>query len=556
MHLNRASSGRRALMAATIALAMVRTAPADSVNSPNITLNVDTNRAAGVGNGAGDVAVAINTITIAETTLAEYSSGTGKKITLQARPGYQFDPSSNVSIQSATIGFNGAGINAAAILTPAGISDEVLTFNLTSGTNATAQDIIRINGVKLKILSAAGAAGPAQTTMQVTTSAAGGAFTNQGIVAASIATGAADRLVFSTQPGSNQAGSDLLPTVQIVDFGGNVVRNDARTITLAIENNVGNATLFGSRQRTTVNGAAAWQADDDLRMTVASSGYTLNATHSGAAFLTADKAVSSAFDITAGLPGKLEISTQPTQTVAGGDILIAVTVLDEFNNPTIGNNLPVTLELRTNPTGATFSTATSLTKLSSIATGIAAFDATDALRITVAGSGYQIAASGVGSPVLSNAFDIVPASAATVRFVQQPANTQEDVAMSPPVTVEIVDAFGNRTGDASVVQANLLNPVCAGTLTGGAVVSSAGLATFSALVIDTPCESYTLKAAVAGLPYAESTAFQVTAAPAPPVETPRPSPAPLCGGGAVATLAPMALMAFALRRRVAMAAAQ
>ena len=146
---------------------------ADSINTPNITMNVDTNRS--TGPGAGGVAVAVNTITIAETNVNEYSSGATNAIRFVVRPGFQFDPTSNVTAQSATIGFNGAGVNAVATITPSGAADEVVTFSLTSGTTG-GQDIIRINGIKLKILSAVGAVGPAQATLRVTTSTAGGAY--------------------------------------------------------------------------------------------------------------------------------------------------------------------------------------------------------------------------------------------------------------------------------------------------------------------------------------------------------------------------------------------
>jgi hypothetical protein len=114
-----------------------RFAAADSVNSPNITLNVDTNRS--TGPGAGNVAVAINTITLAEISLPEYSAGSGQAILLAARPGFQFDPTSAVSAQSTTIGFNGGAINVAAPVTPTGAANEVLTFTLTSRSTCPAR---------------------------------------------------------------------------------------------------------------------------------------------------------------------------------------------------------------------------------------------------------------------------------------------------------------------------------------------------------------------------------------------------------------------------------
>lgn len=178
----------------------------------------------------------MNTVVAAELNVAEYSAGSGQAITFRARPGFQFDPTSDVSAQSATIGFNGNPVNAVATVTPTGAADDVISFELTSGTSPTVQDIIRVNGIRVRILDAAGAAGPARITLEVTTTTAGGAFESQGIVAANIVTGAAQRLIFSTQPGSNAAGSDLLPAVCVVDFGGNTVKAEPpRTITLAIQ---------------------------------------------------------------------------------------------------------------------------------------------------------------------------------------------------------------------------------------------------------------------------------------------------------------------------------
>lgn len=513
---------------------------ADSVNSPNIAMNVDTNRSAGPG--AGNVSVAVNTITVAETQLPEYTAGVGRAVTLRARPGFRFDPASPVTAASATIGLNGSAVNVPASLTPAGVADETLSWTLTSGTNANVQDIIRINGIRILIGSAAGAAGPAQTTLNFTTSTAGGAFTDLGIVAATIARGLPDRLVFSVQPGTSQAGGDLLPVVTVVDFGGNIVTADPRTISLSLQSNPGGATLLGTAQRSTVNGVATWVDSDDLRITVAASGYTLRASHSGAPFLSSDTADSSPFDIVSGTPGRLVITRQPSNTEAGKDILIDVTALDQFNNPITATSVNVTVSSAVNPGGWPLLVDTSLTKAT--INGVASWSAADHLRINKQLTGYRLAASGVGSPAFSDLFDVAPAAPGGLRFVTQPTGTQANVAMSPPVSVEILDAFGNRTSAAIPVAVSLLTAPCGGAVANAQTVSVGGLATFGTLEFDTPCTGNVLQASAAGLPGTASEPFDIAP---PPVSPPAGG---VCGAGIATTLAPVMLTLMLVRRRL------
>ncbi len=478
---------------------------ADSVNSPNVTLNVDTNRS--VGAGAGNVAVVINTITLAEIAAGEYSSGAGKAIVFQVRPGYVFDPTSNVTAQSATIGFNGAALNAAAAITPTGTLDEALTFELTSGADPTAQDIIRVNGITLKIGSAAGAVGPAQTTMQISTSAAGGAFTGQGIVAANITTGAPDQLVFSAQPSNVEAGNALLPAVRVADFGGNLIANDTRIIILNLQENPGAATLNGINGIQAEGGRSEWTDGDDLRINVAATGYTLRASHTGNPLQSSDTADSQPFDVTAGPPGRLVISTQPADTVAAGaDILLAVSAFDDLDNPVSG--IDVSLDLTTNPTDTQL-LATTLTKQT--VDGVATWDADENLRITTVGEGFRITASGNGLPVESDAFEIVPAAPNSLRYLQEPVDPIEGTTVEPPVRAEVIDEFGNRTtAFDDEVQLSLVESPCDGGLSGGTADAVDGVATFPNLVFDTSCaEGNVLKAAVPGLGWAGSEPFGI-----------------------------------------------
>jgi len=534
--------GVRSIVFAMAIIMTAAIAHADSVNSPNITMNVDTNRAIGSGNGAVGTSVVVNTITLAEITLPEYSSGTGKSFSIQARPGFQFDPTSSVTAQSATIGINGGGLNAVATVVPTGAANEIITFNLTSGTNVNVQDIIRINGIRVRILSAAGAAGPAQTTLQLTTTTAGGAFTNQGIVATNITVGAPDRLVFSIQPGDVQAGFDILPAVRIVDFGGNAVTNSNRNITLAIQNNPGATTLNGILQKLTGQGVATWQDEDDLNITVAAAGYTLRASHDGAAFLTSDTVDSTDFDVTSGPANRMEISTQPVTTPAGDAIELSVTVFDDMDNIVTGSTADITLDSAVNTGGWPLLVDSSLTKTT--VNGVATWNATDNLRINKAVADYQLSASGAGDPVFTDFFDIVPADPAAVRFAQQPSNVDQDAAIDPAVTVEITDEFGNLTDSTALVNLELVSD-CGGQLAGAAENGVAGLATFGALSIDTPCENAILRATSGSFPTVDSDPFSILAV----VAAGGADACGACGTGAAPMTAVMVLLLVARPRR-------
>lgn len=530
-----------------LAMAIIMTAAiahADSVNSPNITMNVDTNRAIGSGNGAVGTSVVVNTITLAEISLPEYSSGTGKSFSIQARPGFQFDPTSSVTAQSATIGINGGGLNAVATVVPTGAANEIITFNLTSGTNVNVQDIIRINGIRVRILSAAGAAGPAQTTLQLTTTTAGGAFTNQGIVAANIQKGAADRLEFSAQPGDTQAAGDLLPAVKVVDFGGNLLNTETRQIELQIEDDPGSATLLGTTQRQMVAGVAAWDGGDNLNITTAGNGYSLLATGSGT-FLTSNFVESAPFNIAPGNAGRIEVTTQPGNVAAGDDILVAVTAFDEFDNVLTTPSVDITLDSAVNPGGWPLLVTSSLTKTT--VNGVATWDAADDLRITAAVEGYRLIASGLGAPAITDLFNVSAGAPAALRFDDQPSNITQNEAMDPPVTVEAIDAFGNVADTGVDVQLALGTAPCGGNVTGGAAATAAGVAVFESVSVDTPCEGNTLAATSAGLVGATSDTFNVAAADTDDDVGGAP-PCGVCGAG-LATMAPLMLAACGLLRR-------
>src|SRR5262249_14394038 len=112
-------------------------------------------------------------------------------------------------------------------------------------------------------------------------------------------------------------------------------------------------------------------------------------------------------------------------------------------------------------------------------------------------------------------FNISPAAADHLAFGQQPTNTAAGVAISPAVTVQGLDKFGNLvTGDSSSVTGALgRNPRGAplgATLTVPAV---GGVAVFSTLTVNGLVGTgFTLTAGDGGLGGATSNGFSVTPA--------------------------------------------
>lgn len=476
-------------------------------------MHVDINRATGAG--AGNIAVVVNSITISETTLPEYSSGAGKAITLRAKPGFQFDATSRISIISTTIGFNNEAIGAPVEITPTGAANELLTFALTSGTSP-AQDIIRISGIRLKILNAIGAAGPSQTTMTVTTTGIGGAFLNQSIVAASILRGSADRLVFSSQPATATAGSTLTPVVSIVDFGGNVITASTNPISLSLSTNPTSAQLKGTVTKAAVSGISTWSSTEALRVETAGAGYTLQASVADTGFLTSNVATSLPFAITADAPGSVVISTQPSNTSAGSPILLAATLLDRFGNTTTTSGVNLTLDSAVSPSGWPLLTDSSLTKAT--VDGVVVWGSVDNLRILKATRNYQLRVSGLGDPVTTSAFNITAGSPQLLQFGISPSETRADIAVSPPPTVLVSDEFGNPTSSTIGISLTTSDASCGVGISGNLGASLSGIATFPALTFAVPCTNVTLTAESEGVVGTTSTPFSIIPADATPIE--------------------------------------
>ncbi|MBZ0235218.1 MAG: hemagglutinin, partial [Deltaproteobacteria bacterium] len=141
--------------------------------------------------------------------------------------------------------------------------------------------------------------------------------------------------------------------------------------------------------------------------------------------------------------------------------------------------------------------------------GVATFDDLSLARVGTytlgAGDGALTAAPSLG-------FSITNAAAHHLAFVQEPQDRTAGVALTPPPTVEVRDAFENRASDfvGSITMSRASGPA-AGVLSGDLTESAVGgLATFDNLVLD-EAGTYTLQAASGALTAAVSSPFDILA---------------------------------------------
>jgi uncharacterized delta-60 repeat protein len=96
-------------------------------------------------------------------------------------------------------------------------------------------------------------------------------------------------------------------------------------------------------------------------------------------------------------------------------------------------------------------------------------------------------------------------------FAQQPANTPENAAITPAVTVQILDASNTLVNSTAAVTVGIGANPSSGTLAGTKTVSAVGgTATFNNLAIDKLGTGYTLNASGTNLTGAVSNQFNIT----------------------------------------------
>ena len=306
-----------------------------------------------------------------------------------------------------------------------------------------------------------------------------------------ITTGAASSIAFTTQPavGGNIAAVSTIPLVaHVQDVAGNPVAG--QSVTLSLATNPGTSTL-------TV-GANPLSTDASGNVTFAS--VSLNKIGTGYSFKATDTttpltATGNAFNIIAGAPTSLTLTTQPAvnSNVAVGTAIPLITHLsDAAGNPVQGHGIQ--LSIATNPGSATLTVTAN--PLGSDASGNATF-ANVKLNKTANGYALKVVDNSVPSvTATSNSFNIVAGAPAQLKFVQQPGNGVAGVALSPAVTVQVLDAQNNVVvADNNTVTLSV--SAGPGSFDPGTTLSAplnAGVATFGNLLFRTAGAGYQLTA--------------------------------------------------------------
>jgi hypothetical protein len=307
---------------------------------------------------------------------------------------------------------------------------------------------------------------------------------------------AATKLTILTQPSATDTAGIVFstqPVIRVEDAGGNLVTAFAGTVTAARV--TGTGTLQGQVTVNVVSGLATFS---NLSYNVAET-ITIQFTSSPA--LTA--AATGSIVVRPNVPAGVFFVQQPTVATAGVAVAPAVTTVirDAFSNAITTAGIPVTMTLSTG-TGTLSGTLTQ----NSNASGVSTFND---LSINLSGSKNLTASSGLLTSAISSAFTINPAAANRVAFVQEPTSANAGATITPAVTVQLKDPFGNdATTPVSSVTLTLLTGT--GPLNGTLAqsTSAAGLATFGNLSIAT-AGAKTIRAASGALVADTSATFTI-----------------------------------------------
>ncbi|MBS0261514.1 MAG: hypothetical protein JSS02_06110 [Planctomycetes bacterium] len=313
---------------------------------------------------------------------------------------------------------------------------------------------------------------------------------------------AANKVVYlQAPPTAGVAGQALAPAVvaAVTDSLGNIITSDnASVMTLTL-----NTGTFANGSKTvsrTVVGGIATFSGSGLDLVINKSGnYTLAASD---AALT--KVTSGTISIAAAAPSKLAFTTQPaTTTTAGTAVLAKVSVLDTFGNVVTNDASSVSLSVASGPAGFDAASTTTLPAVS----GVAVFSS---LIFTKAGKYTILASDGALTTATSTAVTVNPGIGAQMIVLQSPTTGTAGVALTPAVKVAELDAYGNQLTAAGAITLTLDHGVFSTGASSLTVTASAGVATFSSVILNA-ADSYTLTASAGTMAPAS---FGVTVNPA------------------------------------------
>ncbi len=225
-------------------------------------------------------------------------------------------------------------------------------------------------------------------------------------------------------------------------------------------------------------------------------------------------AVSNSFTVSSSPPERLRFQAIDTQT-AGVSFSVTVEVIDSGDNlAVVSGDTTVTINVNSGNGDFCAGSVVSGTILdgnSSVTIGPLSYDTAESgvsFYATASGGGDSLAAAN------SNFFTVGSGTAASLRFVLQPTNT--DVTTPLVASVEIIDSLGNRADAANPVTLTLVDANgCGGALGGTTTVNAvAGLAEFSSaedVLIEQICSGYRLRAHSPGQGTVDSALFNVSA---------------------------------------------
>jgi hypothetical protein len=214
---------------------------------------------------------------------------------------------------------------------------------------------------------------------------------------------------------------------------------------------------------------------------------------------------SASITITPSAAGSFRVSGYPSAVTAGASASFTVTAVDAYGNPVSGYAGTVHFT-SSDPSALLPADAT-------LAGGTGTFSAT----FTKAGSQSLTATDTADSAMTGTESGITvnPAAATHLAFGQQPTNATAGSAITPAVTVQLLDAYNNvvTTDNTDQVSLSLAANPSGGTLSGsGPVTVVHGVATFKNLSVDRAGTGYALAATSGTLAGATSNSFSVTAA--------------------------------------------
>jgi len=309
---------------------------------------------------------------------------------------------------------------------------------------------------------------------------------------------AAARLAIVTQPsGTAQAGANFSqqPVVRLLDQYDNNVLQPGVAVSAAIAS--GDPELLGTTSVSTDANGVATFTNLGIGGLVGSRTLVFSAPD-----LTS--ATSTAISVSEGVPGRLSVRTEPSQTRAGDAIAPAPSVLltDSFGNKLAGQTVEVAL---TPAAAGSFvgSTTTSVTD----AEGVATFAN---LKIDKAYSPYQLEFRIGAVTVMSRQFAVIGGTPTRLEMVQQPPTGTAGKVLDPAPSVKALDQFNNGVADIRVVVSLNGGSFATGSVT-EVRTGVGGVASFADLKINTARTDYTLtfETFVDGQPSVTSAAFAV-----------------------------------------------